>query len=213
MVDGSKLTLTTSKVQIEYASDVDPGEGFTSLNLKVTVLSLGTTWSPGQAASGSLHGTIRTLDRISRSVPLTCEQPSYMNDTHCEEGVLSRDGWAIVDDSMGSRWEDGSYGRFFVFTEVAPWPWITGPAEPPPSPSSETCSADQSMSRRFECIWGNNVDENACHAKGCCFDPVIANEVNGQPPALHFTPWCYWPMHPSQLQAHPGTSGGGRNSP
>jgi alpha-glucosidase len=208
-IDGSKLILTTSKVHIEYMSDVDPGDGFTSANLKVTVLSLGATWSPGQSASGSLHGTIRTLDRISRSVPLTCEQPSYMNDTHCEEGVLSRDGWAVVDDSMGSRWEDGSYGRFFVFTEVAPWPWITGPAEPPPPPSLETCAADRSMSRRFECIWGNNVDEGACLAKGCCFDPVIANEVNGQPPALHFTPWCYWPMHPSQLQAHPGISGGG----
>jgi alpha-glucosidase (family GH31 glycosyl hydrolase) len=208
-VDGTKLILTTNQVKIEYSSDIDPLEGFTSNNLKATILSLGTIWSPGQVATGSLHGTIRTLDRISRSVPLTCEQPAYMNDTHCEEGVLSKDGWAIVDDSMGSRWEDGSYGRFFVFTEVAPWPWITGPAESPPPPTIETCAADRSMSRRFECIWGNNVDEGACLAKGCCFDSVIANEVNGQPPALHFTPWCYWPMHPSQLQAHPGISGSG----
>ena len=210
--DGAQLTLSTSRVRIEFDSSVDEGQGFTSANLRATVLSSGlnTQWAPGQAPSGSLHGTIRTLDRMKDSVPLSCsEQPFYMNDTHCEEGVASIDGWAVVDDSLGARWQSGSYGRFFVFTEVAPWPWVTGPAEPPPPPSPETCAADLSFSRRLECIWGNNVDEDACHAKGCCFDAVAAAEAGGQPPAMHFVPWCFWPSHPASLQARPGTSGGG----
>lgn len=42
-------------------------------------------------------------------------------------------------------------------------------------------------------MWGNNVDEALCAARGCCFDAEQARAVNGQAPALHFVPWCYWP--------------------
>ena len=58
------------------------------------------TWRPGMDASGNLGGTVRTLDRADGAVPL-------------DDGVLSRDGWAVVDDAARPRLEPSASG---------PWP-------------------------------------------------------------------------------------------
>jgi hypothetical protein len=132
-VDGSVLTIDTADVRLVYDASVDAGGGFTPANLRATVKATGVVWTPGAPASGSLHGTIRTLDRIGRPLSLACSQPAYMNDSHCEEGLVSRDGWAVIDDSLGPRWE--SYDQ--------EWPWTTGPAERPPLASEPgTCTAE-----------------------------------------------------------------------
>ena len=44
------------------------------------------TWKPGMASTGNLGGTARTLDGVSGRIAL-------------EEGVLSRDGWYLLNDS------------------------------------------------------------------------------------------------------------------
>lgn len=106
------LTISTSALTLRYA----PGEGgqaaatagFLPSTLSIT-LADGRVWRAGDAPTGSLHGTIRTLDRVGKTVGLGCTQPAYMNDSHCEEGVVSRDGWAVVDDSMGARWDTLAY--------------------------------------------------------------------------------------------------------
>eukprot|EP00181_Compsopogon_caeruleus_P002931 CAMPEP_0184689156 /NCGR_PEP_ID=MMETSP0312-20130426/30500_1 /TAXON_ID=31354 /ORGANISM="Compsopogon coeruleus, Strain SAG 36.94" /LENGTH=962 /DNA_ID=CAMNT_0027146473 /DNA_START=91 /DNA_END=2979 /DNA_ORIENTATION=- len=46
------------------------------------------SWRPGDTPSGNLKGTTRTLDRADGEVPL-------------ELGLLSRDGWSLIDDSRG----------------------------------------------------------------------------------------------------------------
>lgn len=43
-------------------------------------------WTPGTLPTRNLKGTIRTLDNVSGSCPL-------------EDGLLSRDGWTVIDDS------------------------------------------------------------------------------------------------------------------
>ena len=58
-----------------------------------------------------------------------CAQPAHVNDSHCEEGVVSRDGWAVVDDSAGPRWDTHDSAR-------AEWPWVTGVHAPPATPGS-----------------------------------------------------------------------------
>lgn len=56
--------------------------------LSATIRHNGKTydWKPGQKQTGNLGGTIQTLDQVTGPVPLG-------------EGVLSRDGWYLLDDS------------------------------------------------------------------------------------------------------------------
>jgi alpha-glucosidase (family GH31 glycosyl hydrolase) len=78
------LTIDTGALRLTYRL----GSGrFTADNVTITLRD-GTTWHPGQPDSGNLGGTRRTLDDTGGDVPL-------------EPGLLSRDGWALFDDSQG----------------------------------------------------------------------------------------------------------------
>ena len=37
------------------------------------------------------------------------------------------------------------------------------------------------------------VDEAGCRARGCCYDSEAASAAHGVAPAIHMTPWCFWP--------------------
>lgn len=86
----SGLTIKTDKLTLMYK-----GGRFASDNLCVTFRLNGRhiVWRPGADDAGNLKGTARTLDgslgfsRLSNS------------ETQLEDGILSRDGWAIVDES------------------------------------------------------------------------------------------------------------------
>ena len=85
--DDMQLTITTDDLLLTYKED---GEPFHADNLRVTLSAVldgeQVNWTPGMAADGNLRGTARTLDGVSGSIPL-------------ESGLLSRDGWTVVDDS------------------------------------------------------------------------------------------------------------------
>jgi alpha-glucosidase (family GH31 glycosyl hydrolase) len=195
------LTITTAALTLRYEPSAGtPGAGFQPSTLSIT-LADGRVWRSGDEPTGSLHGTIRTLDRVGKTVGLGCTQPAYMNDSHCEEGVVSLDGWAVIDDTMGARWDTTSYR---AEAGAGKWPWVTGPAESPAAPPGAKPDAAQCLPTgfsRFECLWGNVVDEAGCRARGCCFDAEAAASAQGVPPAIHMTPWCFWPT------PAPGTSG------
>ena len=94
------LTIKTGKVTLTYR-----GGRFAPENLQVK-FGMG-TWKPGMKATGNLKGTTRTLDGC-----LGFEKLSY-RESELEDGILSRDGWAIVDESsrhllekVDSQWED-----------------------------------------------------------------------------------------------------------
>ncbi|MBN2684377.1 MAG: DUF5110 domain-containing protein [Pontiellaceae bacterium] len=82
--DGS-LSIDTGAIHLVYKPD---GEPFSSSNLsaEIRVGEGSTTWTPGAPNPGNLGGTIRTLDMVSGPVDLG-------------EGLLSRDGWYLLDDS------------------------------------------------------------------------------------------------------------------
>ncbi len=80
--DGERVTLTTEQLRLEYAGSAPFGPG----SLSVTLLASGKTWRYGDADEGNLRGTTRTLDRVDGR-------------TRLEPGLLSRDGWVVVDDS------------------------------------------------------------------------------------------------------------------
>ncbi|MCX6258229.1 MAG: DUF5110 domain-containing protein [Bacteroidia bacterium] len=94
-------TIITDSLNIRYK----PGKnGFTGENLAISFQMNGKTieWHPGLKDSLNLKGTTRTLDGTNGAKDVTLE-----------DGLLSRSGWALVDDSQ-SQLFDGS-----------DWNWVT----------------------------------------------------------------------------------------
>jgi alpha-glucosidase len=88
---GKGVTIKTADLTLKYN-----GKGkFSGKNLSVSFKLNGKAvkWVPGADASGNLMGTFRTLDGCEGF-----DRINYTNDPY-EPGLLSRDGWAIVDES------------------------------------------------------------------------------------------------------------------
>jgi alpha-glucosidase (family GH31 glycosyl hydrolase) len=63
-----------------------------NLNIEFELNGIKKIWHPGMEDTGNLRGTTRTLDRIKGSIPL-------------EPGVISRDGWVLINDSEGPLYD------------------------------------------------------------------------------------------------------------
>lgn len=119
--DAQGLTLKTAALQLRYTPAPASDGKFTPDNLSVTFLLNGQpiTWHPGMADSGNLLGTTRTLDGAKGD---QTREP-------IEPGLISRDGWAVVDDSARPRFDSTDFS--FSKGEASPWPWVVlpGPGE------------------------------------------------------------------------------------
>ena len=113
------VTVKTAVLTLNYS-----GKGkFAQDNLSVSFRLNGKTvkWTPGTVSSGNLKGTTRTLDEIEGLV-----KPGVLNrwsrssrtnlDLELEDGIISRDGWAIVDESNRHLLEKNSsdWGEWVV---------------------------------------------------------------------------------------------------
>ena len=96
--DGGWLDLRTGKLTLRYKKG---GGKFEADNLEVAFQLDGktVTWRPGMEDKGNLKGTIRTLDGVKGSAAL-------------EPGLVSRDGWVLVDDSERP------------LLDRSDWPWV-----------------------------------------------------------------------------------------
>jgi len=97
-MDHGWLAIATDHLRLRYK----PNSGRLGPdNLSITLKNADSTvtWRPGMSDSANLGGTTRTLDGASGPVPL-------------EKGLLSRDGWALVDDSDRPLFD------------ASPWPWV-----------------------------------------------------------------------------------------
>jgi len=85
--EGGALQIETPRLRLSWRPD---GRPFHAGNLNVTLLNADGTffgaWKPGLEPARNLGGTLRTLDE--------CEAEADLG-----EGVLSRDGWSLKDDS------------------------------------------------------------------------------------------------------------------
>ena len=102
--NGKAITIKTEKIVLKYNGD---GKPFTSENLTVEILlnnNKKTIWTPGKEDSLNLKGTTRTLDGAN----------GWDYFKRLEKGILSRSGWAVVDDSKTNLF-DGS----------TDWNWVT----------------------------------------------------------------------------------------
>ena len=83
---GNDVVLDTGRIRLRYHSDDKP---FTQENLHAQIArgKDWVDWRPGEKNQENLGGTIRTLDGVKGPVDLG-------------DGVLSRDGWYLLDDSQ-----------------------------------------------------------------------------------------------------------------
>ncbi len=93
------LVIRTEKLTLTYK--LDSGE-FTEDNLQILfeLNQQSITWKPGMEDTGNLRGTNRTLDRAEGFVEI-------------EPGILSRNGWTIIDDSEKP-----------LLAEDGDWAWV-----------------------------------------------------------------------------------------
>lgn len=80
----NRIEIETSALHLSY--DSSNGEGLTAQNLTITVKGTDAVWTPETVDDKNLYGTTRTLDFINGYVPL-------------HQGLISRSGWAVLDDS------------------------------------------------------------------------------------------------------------------
>lgn len=86
----SYVDIETDFLHLKYHPS---SRGFNTRTLTISLKQLGVTWKYGISQSGNLKGTARTLDfDIGR--------------TRLEKGLLSKSGWAIVDDSNSLVFND-----------------------------------------------------------------------------------------------------------
>lgn len=85
-VEGEWHVISTEDLTVRYS--IHDGR-FSAENLEIEYVVDGEprVWHPGDPATENLLGTVRSLDGTDGDVPL-------------DQGLLSRDGWALVDDSF-----------------------------------------------------------------------------------------------------------------
>ena len=101
---GRRLEIRTSDLVLTY----EKGSGaFTADNLHISsTQKRGFAWHPGMKDTLNLKGTYRTLDGYDGDTRRGAAMP-------IEDGLLSRCGWTLIDDSEG-----------FLF-DNSEWPWVT----------------------------------------------------------------------------------------
>ncbi|EOD32572.1 hypothetical protein EMIHUDRAFT_112277 [Emiliania huxleyi CCMP1516] len=134
------LVLTTAQLRLELSAPANataaqitrgaaglvadwPAPRLSSATLRVRLALDGdrsSEWHPGLPNPDQLPGTVRTLDKVDGATELRCDRlpvdqrSGRENDAHCAMGVISRSGWALLDDSLSARF-DGA---------AAQWDWV-----------------------------------------------------------------------------------------
>ncbi len=110
--DAGWLTIKTERLTLKYKT----GTGrFKPDNLsgEFTLNNAPVQWHPGLEDKGNLKGTTRTLDGVKG------------DETSLEPGLVSRDGWVVVDDSSRPIFDKpGAGSPDELARRGADWPWV-----------------------------------------------------------------------------------------
>ena len=91
----NKITIKTDSICLQYTNDeqnFNPG----NMEIQFTLNGESVVWHPGQKDPANLKGTIRTLDQMKGNMRWHNEK---FKKVELEQGLLSRSGWALIDDS------------------------------------------------------------------------------------------------------------------
>ncbi len=106
------LTITTDTLTLKYNPTGDGHFTADNLSIALNVDGKQVVWHPGDTDSENLLGTTRTLDGALGS---KTQEP-------IEQGLVSRSGWALVDDSTRPLFDATDFR--FLEGEKSPWPWV-----------------------------------------------------------------------------------------
>jgi len=108
------VTIKTDVLELNYHPAPSSNGKFApdNLEIKFTLNDKPIVWHPGVPDTGNLMGTTRTLDEALGS---KTKEP-------IEPGLVSRDGWTVVDDSTRPLFDSADFS--FVNGENSPWPWV-----------------------------------------------------------------------------------------
>ena len=102
---GDGVLIRTGAVELDYKGGGKFTEGNLSVHFRMNRKIV--TWRPGMTDPDNLMGTARTLDG--------CSGPDHINNNDpMETGILSRSGWAVVDESQRHLFvkEDSDWGEW-----------------------------------------------------------------------------------------------------
>lgn len=121
--EGDFLYLDTDSLHLKYRKGTDPRTSPVSpanLSVAFNVNGAPVEWFPGKADTANLKGTARTLDWNNGD----------SNRKFMEDGLVSRSGWAIIDDSWkGSTRADGSKSLAFEYDPEIGFDWYAQRAD------------------------------------------------------------------------------------
>src|SRR4029077_6416241 len=109
---GQKLTIKTSALALTYTARADGRFGPDNLAIQLAVSGKQVDGHPGVVDAENLQGTTRTLDG---ALGEKTKEP-------IEPGLVSRSGWAVVDDSTRPLFDSADFR--FLQGEKSPWPWV-----------------------------------------------------------------------------------------
>ena len=163
-------TVTDSFIEIEtdflHLKYQITARGFTGKTLSITLKQTGVTWQYGMRQTDNLKGTARTLDGVGGT-------------TRLENGLLSRSGWAVMDDS-----------ETLVFNE-------TGWLEPRPQKKLKVLKSFR-ISQKDLYFFGYGTDYAACLRDFT----NIAGKIPMVPRYILGNWWSrYWAYTQNELQA------------
>ena len=112
--DGDRITIHTEALELTYNATATPDGKFSPEDLAIAFMLDGKqiSWHPGMADTGNLQGTTRTLDGALGDKTREPIGP----------GLISRDGWVLVDDSTGPLFDSDDFR--FQDGEKSAWPWV-----------------------------------------------------------------------------------------
>ena len=171
-------TIATAGFTLHYTPGAGAGISAETLRVELhrtNLLGL-TEWSPSTPSTGNLNGTWRTWDTLDGTQDMNCTRHSPWITTHepehCQFGLVSKAGWAAVDDS-----------RAPVLTGGWVAPQLGGTCEALEKPCFE--------------VQNHDVEGN-CVAAGCCWRAAnaTANATRSDQHigGYHLTPWP-WPVY------------------
>ena len=90
------LEIQTAKLRLVYNATNGWLDGISANKLSITLIETNTTWRPGTVDQGNLGGTISSWNEVDPVDLLNGTKPF-------QPGVLSKDGWAVVNDTETPR--------------------------------------------------------------------------------------------------------------
>ena len=159
---GGGVVITTLRLRLDF-HPVPNDTHFTSANLEVSFELNATTravWAPGDSDTENLKGTLPSMDCYDDPAACQAKARSSIGD-----GLVSRSGWALIDDAQTARWT----GPSTEASSTSSWNWWARapPTSVPPVGSQVTCTLPPAKAAPKP--W--KVMKNTDWAGSNCLDP------------------------------------------